>query len=129
MVLVIPIEQCHIAGWRRTRLPKYPNAAFVSLAPDWICEVLSPKTHRLDRVEKRSVYAREGVQYPWLVDPLERTLETYELIAGRWTDTGSYSGDSKIRAVPFDAIELELGALVPLPPPSYSKPRAVSNRN
>ena len=100
-----------IAGWRRTRLPKYPNAAFVSLAPDWICEVLSPKTHRLDRVEKRSVYAREGVQHLWLVDPLERTLETYELIAGRWTDSGSYSGDSKIRAVPFDAIELELGAL------------------
>jgi hypothetical protein len=51
------------------------------------------------------------VQHLWLVDPLERTLETYELIAGRWTDSGSYSGDSKIRAVPFDAIELELGAL------------------
>lgn len=100
-----------LAGWRRARLPKYPNSAFVTLAPDWVCEVLAPKTHRLDRVEKRAVYAREGVQYLWLADPLERTLETYELVAGRWTDLGSYAGDEKIRAVPFDAIELELGAL------------------
>lgn len=75
-----------LAGWRRTRLPKLPNSAFITLAPDWVCEVLSPRTHRLDRVEKRAVYAREGVQYLWLVDPLERTLEAYELISSRWTD-------------------------------------------
>jgi Uma2 family endonuclease len=100
-----------LAGWRRARLPKYPKAAFVTLAPDWVCEVLSPRTQSFDRVEKRAVYAREGVQYLWLVDPLERTLETYELLAGRWTDLGSFAGEPKIRAVPFDAIELELGAL------------------
>lgn len=100
-----------LAGWRRERLPKLPNAAFLTLAPDWVCEVLSPRTHRLDRVEKRAVYAREGVLDLWFVDPLEQTLETYELINGRWTETGSYAGDSVRRAVPFDAIELELGAL------------------
>src|SRR5664280_1571417 len=100
-----------LAGWRRARLPKYPSAAFVTLAPDWICEVLSPKTHGFDRVEKRAVYTREGVQYLWLVDPLERTLETYELIAGRWTELGTFAGDTKIHAVPFYAIEFELGVL------------------
>lgn len=100
-----------LAGWRRERLPKLPNAAFLTLAPDWVCEVLSPRTHRLDRVEKRAVYAREGVHHLWFVDPLEQTLETYELIGGRWTETGSFAGDSLVRAVPFDAIELELGAL------------------
>jgi Uma2 family endonuclease len=100
-----------LAGWRRERLPKLPNAAFVTVAPDWVCEVLSPRTHRLDRVEKRAVYAREGVQHLWFVDPLEHTLEAYELINGRWTETGSFAGDSMVRAVPFDAIELELGAL------------------
>ncbi len=100
-----------LAGWRRARLPKYPNAAFVTLAPDWICEVLSPKTHGFDRVEKGAAYAREGVQYLCIVDPLERTLETYELIGGRWTALGSYVGDAKVRAAPFDAIELELGVL------------------
>jgi Uma2 family endonuclease len=100
-----------LAGWRRQRLPKYPNAPYVTLAPDWICEVLSPKTHRLDRVEKKAVYAREAVQYLWIIDPLERTLESFELINGRWTELGSFAGDAKVRAVPFDAIELELGVL------------------
>jgi Uma2 family endonuclease len=33
-----------LAGWRRERLPHLPKAAFFSLAPDWICEVLSPST-------------------------------------------------------------------------------------
>lgn len=100
-----------LAGWRRERLPKYPNAAFVTLAPDWVCEVLSPRTHRFDRIDKKATYAREGVHYLWFIDPIERTLETYELIEGRWTELGSYATDAVVRAVPFDAIELELGVL------------------
>lgn len=100
-----------IAGWRRERLPKLPNAAYVTLAPDWVCEVFSPRTHRLDRIEKRAVYAREGVRYLWFVNPSEQTLETYELIGGRWTELGSYAGEAMVRAVPFDAIELELDEL------------------
>lgn len=100
-----------LAGWRRERLPKLPDAAFITLAPDWVCEVLSPRTHRFDRIEKKGCYARDGVQYLWFIDPIERTLETYELIGGRWTELGSYANDALIRAVPFDAIELELGAL------------------
>lgn len=100
-----------LAGWRRDRLPKYPGGAFVTLAPDWICEVLSPSTHRLDRIEKKASYAREGVQYLWLVDPLERTLEAFELVNGRSTDVGSFAGDAMIRVAPFDAVELELGVL------------------
>jgi Uma2 family endonuclease len=54
-----------LAGWRRERMPKLPNAPYVTLAPDWICEVLSPSTSRLDRAEKLPVYAREGVRHAW----------------------------------------------------------------
>lgn len=41
-----------LAGWRRSRLPEVPAAAFMTLAPDWICEVLSPSTETLDRKKK-----------------------------------------------------------------------------
>ena len=58
-----------LAGWRRERMPEYPESAYATLAPDWICEVLSNSTRRLDLHEKRPIYAREGVPDLWLVDP------------------------------------------------------------
>ncbi len=100
-----------LAGWRRARLPNVPAAAYLSLAPDWICEVLSTSTEALDRGKKLRIYAREGVAHAWLVDPLVHTLEVMSLDAGRRTQLGRYEGETKVRAAPFDAIELELGAL------------------
>jgi Uma2 family endonuclease len=100
-----------LAGWRRTRLPSVPADAYLTLAPDWICEVLSSSTQALDRGKKLRVYAREGVAHAWLVDPLARSLEALYLVAGSWTQLGRYEGEAKVRTVPFDAIELELAAL------------------
>src|SRR5512133_3821590 len=100
-----------LAGWRRERMPQYPRAAFVTLAPDWICEVLSPSRHGYDRVEKKPAYARALVQYLWFLDPLEKVLEICQLRDARWVELASFEGDATVRAVPFDAIELDLGAL------------------
>jgi Uma2 family endonuclease len=100
-----------LAGWRRARLPNVPPDAYLTLPPDWICEVLSASTEALDRGKKLRIYAREGVEHVWLVDPLARTLEAMSLEVGKWVQRGRYDGEAKIRAAPFDAIELELGAL------------------
>ena len=64
-----------IAGWRRERLPAVPSDAYFTLAPDWVCEVVSPSTEAIDRGRKLGIYAREGVAHAWLVDPLRHTLE------------------------------------------------------
>jgi Uma2 family endonuclease len=101
-----------LAGWRRERLPLLPRRAFFELVPDWVCEILSPSTARIDRVQKMAAYAREGLAHLWLVDPVARTLEAYRLEADRtWRVAGTYGGDAAVRVEPFDAIELELGAL------------------
>jgi Uma2 family endonuclease len=100
-----------IAGWRRARLPNVPPDAYLTLAPDWICEVLSTSTEALDRGQKLRIYAREGVAHAWLVEPLAHTLEVMSLEAGRWTQLDRYAGEAKVRAAPFDAIELALGTL------------------
>ena len=100
-----------LAGWRRTRMPRAPADAFITLAPDWVCEVLSKSTERLDRGIKLRTYAREGVGYAWLVDPLAHTLEVLALDSGSWTQLGRHEGEARVRAEPFDAVELELGAL------------------
>jgi Uma2 family endonuclease len=100
-----------LAGWRRERMPVPPRAPFFTLAPDWVCEVLSPSTAGLDRVRKKHIYAREGVGFVWLLDPVGRTLEVFQLQGGHWVERGAYSGEDRVRAEPFAAIELELGAL------------------
>ena len=64
-----------LAGWYRERMPDYPDTAYFTLAPDWVCEVLSPSTRKLDLHEKRPLYALAGVGHLWLVDPTDRTLE------------------------------------------------------
>ncbi len=100
-----------LAGWRRERMPFIPNRAAPELAPDWVCEVLSPSTSTLDRVRKLPIYARERVNHAWLVEPIQRTLEVLRREGERWVVIGSFEGDAVVRAEPFDAIELELGAL------------------
>ena len=100
-----------LAGWTRERMPEMPATAFVTLAPDWLCEVLSMSTARIDRAEKMPIYARERVPYVWLVDPLAQTLEIFHLDGETYRLLKTLSGDVKVRAEPFDAIELELGIL------------------
>jgi Uma2 family endonuclease len=97
-----------LAGWRRTRMPRVPGTAYFPLAPDWLCEIISPSTARLDRAQKLAIYARERVSHAWLLDPLARTLEVLRLEAGRWTIVATHAGDETVRAEPFDAIEFTL---------------------
>ena len=100
-----------LAGWRRTRLPGMPTEAFFTLAPDWVCETLSPSTERIDRGKKLAIYAREGVGHLWLLNPIAETLEAYRLEQGRWLLLVTHAGDVAARIEPFDAVELELWRL------------------
>jgi Uma2 family endonuclease len=100
-----------IAGWRRERMPTVPNVAYFTLAPDWLCEVLSPSTDAIDRRKKLPIYAREGVRHVWLVNPLRQMLEVLRLESQRWSLTATHEADAKVSAEPFDVIELELRAL------------------
>lgn len=100
-----------LAGWRRTRLPEFPDTPAFTVTPDWVCEVVSPGTERLDRAKKMPVYAREGAAHLWLVNPLARTLEVYRLAEGRWLLLATHEGAARVRAEPFDAVELQLAPL------------------
>jgi len=95
-----------LAGWRRERMPKLPNVAAFTLAPDWICETTSPSTGTIDRGRKMRIYAREGVSHLWIVDPIARTLEVYRLDGERWIVAGTYGGNDTVRAEPFDVVAL-----------------------
>jgi len=100
-----------LAGWRRERLPVFPDVAYLELAPDWVCEVLSPSTERIDRGLKMRTYAREGVADLWLLNPEARTLEVLHLQGDKWLVTAVHSGDEVVRVQPFHVIELDLASL------------------
>jgi Uma2 family endonuclease len=130
-----------LAGFRVERMPRVPRTAFLTLAPDWVCEVLSASTETTDRAVKMPIYAREGVRHIWLLHPIRQTLEVFELDAeGRWILLDVHQGQKRVRARPFDAIELDLALLWPdkddappedeeaSPRPPSSKPRATSKK-
>jgi Uma2 family endonuclease len=100
-----------LSGWRRQRLPDPADRRPIDVAPDWICEVISPSTAVRDRTIKRELYARHGVPHHWLVDPDTRTLEAFELVDGRWTLLGAYDESATVRVPPFEEVELPIGRL------------------
>ena len=102
-----------LAGWRRERMPTYPDTAYFTLAPDWACEVLSASTRKLDLHGKRPIYAREGVAHLWLVDPEDRALEAFELRAGEWVLIATAKDDDAVCIRPFEAVTFSLGDLWP----------------
>src|SRR5262245_37369035 len=79
----------------------------MTIAPDWVYEVLSPSTARVDRSRKIPIYAREGVGHLWFIDPLARLLEIYRLDGGRWVVAGAHGGGDLLRAEPFEAAALD----------------------
>jgi len=99
-----------VAGWRRERMPRLPRTGSITVVPDWICEVLSPRTRSYDLVTKRRFYAEIGVGHLWYVDPQARALTVSRLEGGRWLELGSFGEDEKVRAEPFEAIEIDLSA-------------------
>jgi len=92
-------------------MQEMPDASAFELPPDWTCEVLSPSTAKVDRVDKVPIYAQAGVSHVWLVDPALQTLEALRLESGGYRLLGTWHGSAKVRVEPFDAIDLELAAL------------------
>ncbi len=78
-----------------------PETAWFELAPDWICEILSPSTAKLDRAVKLPLYARNGVTHCWLVDPDLKTLEVFENRDGKWLLLTVLENDAEVSQPPF----------------------------
>lgn len=103
-----------LAGWRRQPGKDAElDTAFQTVAPDWICEILSPSTRVLDRARKLPLYASHRVGHAWLIDPVDRTLEVFRLQDDHWMLIATHDGEAIVRAEPFEAIELALVDLWP----------------
>ncbi len=100
-----------IAGWRRQRMPVLPETAHIDLAPDWICEVLSPSNAAHDKFRKLPRYAVHQVEYAWIVDTAAKGVEIYQRQGSGWYQVAMHQGTTRIRAVPFEGAEINLATL------------------
>ena len=64
--------------------------------PDFIAEVLSPSTTRIDRTVKFVDYAANGVAEYWIIDPVLQSVEQYVLQGDRYAPAGTFSGEQDI---------------------------------
>ncbi len=103
-----------LAAWRRERMQVMPAEAYIEIAPDWVCEVISPSTEAKDRGPKRRIYATYGVGHLWHLDPVAKLLEVFELREKHWVLHETYVDAVEVNAPPFDAVPFQLSALWPL---------------
>jgi hypothetical protein len=115
-----------LAGWRRERMRAMPRQAFFTLAPDWVCEVLSPSTERADRGRKLRIYAEAGVAHVWFLKPADRTLEVLRL-RGRVDHRRRLGGRSRrpCGALPGDHWNSPLGDAALRPSDPYERKRVI----
>ncbi|MEO0619319.1 MAG: Uma2 family endonuclease, partial [Pseudomonadota bacterium] len=90
--------------------------------PDWVCEILSPSTARIDRTDKLEVYAAFGVPHAWYVDPIAKTLEVFALTDARYTIAATFKTGDDVTAVPFDTHTFSIDILWPLDTPEDTRP-------
>ncbi len=102
-----------LAGWRKERMPTLPDDAWISVTPNWVCEILSPSTARTDRGVKLPLYAEHKVSHCWLIDPAVRTLEAYELTGEKWVLLETLKENDIVGLPPFDAVSFALDILWP----------------
>lgn len=100
-----------LAGWRKERYPEEEDTNWISVAPDWICEVLSPSTADVDMIRKMPIYAEYDVGYAWIVDPAAKLLSAYRTEAGKWFPIAKYRENDRVRVEPFPEVEINLADL------------------
>jgi Uma2 family endonuclease len=100
-----------IAGWRRDRCPERPHGRPIAIRPDWICEILSPSTENVDRVDKMQSYYNAGLPHYWLADPIEQVLEVYRRTELAYALVLTAKAGQTIRPEPFEAVVLRVDEL------------------
>ena len=80
-------------------------------APDLCVEVLSTRPSR-DLVDKFRVYAQNKVLWYWVVDPIELTVEEYQLKDGTYDRTTSVAAGEKFAPALFVGLTINLKTLL-----------------
>ena len=109
-----PYTACRhdLAGWKRTRLPVPPDEEYVSVTPDWVCEILSPSNRSNDLVRKKAVLHQAQVPHYWIVDPTDKTISVHRWAEAGYINVANCLAGERARLEPFEAIEVDISYLL-----------------
>ena len=100
-----------LAGWKLETMPEFPESHRDAAMPDWVCEILSPSTGKVDVEVKMPLYAQAGIGHLWFIDPIAKTLQAFELRKGKWAQIADLKDADTVSVSPFDAIDFDLSEL------------------
>ena len=60
------------------------NIDTIHVVPDFVAEVLSKSTRKYDIGEKKDIYEKHGVSEYWTIEPLQKSIDVYHLIDGKY---------------------------------------------
>lgn len=75
-------------------------------APDWIIEIISPSTERMDYGIKLFKYRAAGVREYWIVNPINQTVNVFDFKSNQ--KTGQYSFDKDINSCIYDELTIRI---------------------
>lgn len=78
--------------------------------PDWIIEIASPSTERMDYGIKLFKYRSAGVREYWIINPVSRTINIFDFENNE--KTGQYSFDSDISPCIFKDLNIKIADLL-----------------
>ena len=73
-------------------------------APDFIIEIVSPSSQRMDYLTKLFKYRTAGVREYWIVNPLQRTVQVYSFEGTE--DSIQYSFDDEITVTIYGDLKI-----------------------
>jgi len=99
-----------LVGFRTEKHTETPDGSPILVCPDFCCEVLSPATARVKRAKKLRLYARAGVEWIWLVDPMHQIVEVFQTLNGFPALMEVGVENDRMRLPPFD-LEIDISRL------------------
>jgi hypothetical protein len=100
-----------LAGWRRERVPERPRGSPLQSRPDWLCHVLERSSACDSAAHNMDLVQRSGIPFYWVVDVERGVLTAHRLVGRSYALVIEASRWQLVRAEPFDAIEIRMGAL------------------
>ena len=77
-------------------------------APDIVFEILSVSTAYYDLRHKKQIYAKHGVKEYWIIDPMEQSIEIYELKDGRFELSNYKKQQGQVKSSVLTSLTIEL---------------------
>ncbi len=98
----------YISSARLAAGPRTGPDQFLRAVPNLVVEILSPSTAKRDQTEKKDLYARNGVDEYWIVNPRRKTVTVYSLAKRAYAAGRTYArGTVRSRVLPKLRIEVE----------------------